>query len=626
MSELLRVLLVEDSDEDAELFQRVLQREGFELEITRAVNAKEFSAFIDQKKYDIVVSDFQLIDTNGFKILEIFNTRHLDIPFITVSGRVGEENAVRLMRKGARDYVMKDQLSRLAPVIRRELEEYRARRENEYFERKLKESEAKFSQVFRFSPDPVVITDDKLIIREINYSYLAMFGLMIDEVVGRKIDTLAMWEKHENFIHYLLKMHLGAHSPSTECNMTDAEGKERTIHWSLKSIQVNDEELLLWNGRDLTELKQLEGKLQQTERIHAIGTLAGGIAHDFNNILAVIYGYAEMGLSNSEGKPRFHRYFSEIIRSSDRAKELIKQILTFSRMEEGKRDIIDPAPIVKEALKMIRATIPSTVELKAHIESGHHILANISHIHQIILNLCTNAAYAMKKKPGTLRISLDSIENFCRLQVQDTGVGITPETMKRIFLPYFTTKDVNEGTGLGLSVVHGIVEKYKGSIDVASKPGEGTCFTILLPLSHGDDENNITDEEPNNTLSNIRTDQKILIVDDEPSIVNYLQELLSSSGISVDSETKSIEALKRFLSVPPQTYATVITDQSMPTMTGTELAYRLRKYDPAISFIFITGNEESIPESVIRDLGQGIILSKPVSSGDLLQTLRGFMS
>ncbi len=378
---------------------------------------------------------------------------------------------------------------------------------------------------------------------------------------------------------------------------------------------------------DVTEQRKLEAQLQQSQRMESIGTLAGGIAHDFNNILFPILGYADMLLVDIPEDSPFRDGVNEIYTSALRAKALVKQILTFSRQDTNELILMKMQPVVKEALKLIRSTISTTIDITQDIRSDCGIIkADPTQIHQIIMNLTTNAYHAMEDTGGELRVTLKEVELgkydviipdmkpgvYACLTVADTGPGMNKDIKQKIFDPFFTTKEVGKGTGMGLSVVHGIVSGMCGSIQVYSKPGKGTEFNVYFPVEKSSfEEQNIQTKKPVRGGT-----EQILIVDDEQAILIMEKRMLERLGYQVTSRTSSIDALEAFRSNPDK-FDLVITDMAMPNMSGDKLSVELIKIRSDIPILICTGFSENISEEKAVSLGiKGFIL-KPIVMKDL---------
>ncbi|SHO53751.1 hybrid sensor histidine kinase/response regulator [Desulfopila aestuarii] len=384
----------------------------------------------------------------------------------------------------------------------------------------------------------------------------------------------------------------------------------------------------------LIEREQLERQLQQAHKMESIGTLAGGIAHDFNNILGAILGYAEMAQEGSPAGSMVRKDIEQVIKASHRAKDLVKQILSFSRQAETDYIPLQPAVIIKEALKMLRSSLPTTIDIQQDIDpEAGPILADPTQIHQIINNLCTNAFHAMEETGGTLNISLKKRElfpadlisephvqpgHFVEISVGDSGPGIAPEIINKIFDPFFTTKEVGKGTGMGLAIIHGIAKKSGGLVSCKSSPGEGATFYVYIPVYA-----TTTHREAETTpLELIQTGvEHILFIDDEEMLAEMGRTMLERLGYSVTVETNSIEALKIIQSQPDR-FDLVITDQTMPGMTGSDLARRILQIRPELPIILCTGFSNQISEEKARIYGIKGFAMKPLAKKDLATLIR----
>ncbi|MEQ8170550.1 MAG: response regulator [Candidatus Eremiobacterota bacterium] len=382
--------------------------------------------------------------------------------------------------------------------------------------------------------------------------------------------------------------------------------------------------------RDITEKIKLQNQLLQSQKMEALGTLAGGIAHDFNNILGSIIINTELVMDDVGEDIKLRKSLDEILIAANRATELVKQILSFTRKKEYQLKHVQVRPVIEEALKLIRATIPSTIEIIQNINSSGVIMGAPSHVHQILMNLCTNAFYAMKEKGGILTISLDDIfinsddvslyENLkpghhVKLSVSDTGYGIDPSIKERIFEPYFTTKRAGDGTGLGLSVVMGIIQAYRGEVKVVSKPGEGSAFHIYFPAVPA--ERKQVDEKTAMIKGGKET---ILLVDDEDFIVNGMKDMLEKLGYNIVATTNSVEALHMFQTEPDR-FDLIITDQTMPELPGHKLVGEIMQIKPDIPVILCTGFSDIINSDNYWSIGIREFLMKPVN----IKTLSGII-
>jgi nitrogen-specific signal transduction histidine kinase len=384
---------------------------------------------------------------------------------------------------------------------------------------------------------------------------------------------------------------------------------------------------------DVSAERDLRRQLVEAQKMEAIGTLAGGIAHDFNNILSAIIGYAELAKMKVGEESRLINDLNQILKAGNRAKDLIMQILTVSRHTEEERKAIAPATIVKEAMKLLRASVPTSIEFNLEIDKdAGMILADATRIHQILMNLCTNAQHAMSEGDGALTVRLGNVEvdsktarhlgvdpgAYVKLTVSDTGCGMTPDVLERIFEPYFTTKEKGEGTGLGLSVVHGIVESYGGKIRVYSEQGKGTAFHVYFPkidtASKEADRSEAPIVIPTGT-------ERILFVDDEPPVVEMAKEMLDQLGYEVTALTDSVKALE-LVAEDPDRFVLVITDLTMPGMTGDRLTSELLNIRPKLPVIVCSGFIEKPIRKKVRRAGAKAFIEKPFTSEKLARTVR----
>jgi PAS domain S-box-containing protein len=426
-----------------------------------------------------------------------------------------------------------------------------------------------------------------------------------------------------------------------EIAVNTPEGKFRYAEARATVTDWEGEASQLISLRDVTERRlaakereEMNAHLQKIQRIESIGTLAGGIAHDFNNILSPILGFTELAMEQVKEDSVAKERMEQVYQSALRAKDLVKQILAFSRQRDAELHPMQVAPIVKEVLKMLRSTLPATIEIREKIDSEKIIWGDASGIHQILMNLCTNAKYAVDESEGVLSVWLQDIEAtpeeskgqaeleagryYVLLGVEDNGCGIEPAIMEKIFEPYFTTKHdgQEQGTGLGLSVVHGIVKNHGGAINVSSRLGEGTVFEVYLPCSNG-----LMEEQKTEIGEPEQGSEHILFVDDEPVMVQLNQQILESLGYRVSTRTSSLEALELFKS-KPNSFDLLITDLTMPHMTGDKLALECKHIRPGIPVILATGFSEKISPQGAKKKWIDAFVYKPVQKTDLAGTIR----
>ena len=463
------------------------------------------------------------------------------------------------------------------------------------------------------------------------------FGYRAEEIIGKNVVGTIVPQKDSNGFDLAAMIKDISANPeryvSNENQNVRRNGEQVRVTWMNKVIYDEEDRIreILAVGIDVTEKWKLEKRLAQAQKMEAIGTLAGGIAHDFNNILSAIIGYSELSLIDTPKDDPIQNNLKQVLQAGGRAKELVRQILTFSRQRENDLHPIKVNLIVNEAVKLLRASLPSTIQIRHKIESNLTVRSDATNIHQILMNLCTNSSYAMQENGGILEINLSDVDlnsnfagqhpgvkpgKFIKLTVSDTGCGMSPEVLGRIFDPFFTTKKVGQGTGMGLSVVHGIVKSHGGAITVDSLPGQGTTFSLFLPAT---DAAPITPEDSIQLM--VTGTEHILFVDDEDFQADLCKRLLARLGYRVTTRTDSLEALGLFRQNPDD-FDLVITDMTMPAMTGDVLAAKIISIRPDIPVIVCTGYSERIDREIIQKIGIKELAMKPLAMKDLAEMIR----
>lgn len=810
----LRVLLIEDSEDDALLTIDQLEVGGYEVTYQRVQTAKDTTAALDSNEWDIILIDYSMPGFNGIEAIKLVRARAIDLPVILISGTVGEELAVQAMKAGANDYLMKNNMTRLVPAVKRELKDTQVRLEKRIAEESARKSIRALRTLSRCNEALMRATEETALMNRVcqtaveegEYAFawagfvedgadqiirpIAQYGFSngylenleiscanplmgqgpcvksihtgkpvtvnnIDtdpsfapwreaalernyrsvialplSVQGSVIGSLVIYASEPNdFIEDEVKLlteladdlgfgittlreraqaersretqkrlALAVEQSADKILITDAQGNIQYVNaggirilgytademigktprmfdndaqdegpnrptwdnifsgetWSGpflakrkdgKSVYLNltispvrDSGGNITNyvnvGHDVTQNTQLQQQLVQSQKMEAIGTLAGGIAHDFNNVLFAITGNTELAMTQVPQDTKIYANLQRVLQAAGRAGDMVKQILTFSRKSELKRQPLDLGPITKECVKFLRGSIPTTIEIRQDIRPGtSKVLADPTQIHQVVMNLSTNAVHAMSHEKGILSVGLADVEfrtdsdrpcpqilpgSYLRLTVSDTGMGIPANIIDKIFEPFFTTKKVGEGTGLGLSVVHGIVTTHDGSIIVKSEPGKGTNVEIYFPVI----EDAAQPEEASDTIDALpRGKERILVVDDEKPLIEMLQHVFGHLGYEVVGINGSVEALALFRR-DPMRFDLVITDLTMPDMTGAELAKELLTVRPDIPVIIFTGCGQTLTEDQIKDLGVRAMITKPISMKDIAVVIR----
>jgi PAS domain S-box-containing protein len=523
---------------------------------------------------------------------------------------------------------LSENLSQMAAAIRdRE-------RQRQEAEEKTRRSEDKYRNLFEESLDTIFISTIEGRFLDINPVGVKLLGYACTEEVlalGIFQDVYVNAEDRNKLIHRLIQ---AGYVKDYQVRLKKKNGDiiDVAITATLIRTRANEPTALRGIIRDVTERKSLEEQLRQAQKMEAIGALAGGIAHDFNNLLTPILGFAEILQSDFPPESLARQGLDQIISASTKAKELVKQILTFSRQQPHEPRPVQIHPIAHEAVNLLRASIPKSIDIKTHLPKCGHILGDPGQIHQVIMNLGTNAYHAMRDSGGVLSIDVKAVTigpdrplpdveiepgRYVRLGVSDTGIGMDENIKSRIFDPYFTTKKAGEGTGLGLAVVHGIVKHHRGHITVYSEPGRGTTFHVYFPAVSAQG-NSVAAPD---AAKIPRGDESILIVDDEKPILQLQRSLLESLGYRVTAVSDGTEALRRFAARPDE-FDLVITDMTMPGMNGAVLSREMLRLRKDLPIILCTGFSELIDEDKARALGIRRYVMKPIIRAEIAEVIR----
>ncbi|MDF7797893.1 response regulator [Pontiellaceae bacterium B1224] len=491
------------------------------------------------------------------------------------------------------------------------------------------------------STESIMITDVNGIIQYVNAAFEEISGYSPEEVVGQRPDVLNSGKHESSFFEKLWTTISGGHTWAGELINKKKDGSLYIEEAVIYPIRGDGDKMINYVSisRDITQEREIEKHLRQQQKMNAIGELAGGVSHDFNNILTAILGYVALCMNSVDEESKVYGYLKEIVKAGDRATKLVRQILTFSRQDEQEFQPLELQPIIDDSLSMVQTTMKKNIIVDLDIdESCGPILGDTTQLQQVMINLCTNAAHALaKEQQGKLSVSLGQVEILNRkpdeqtvelepgyyacITVKDTGCGMPPEVVERIFEPYFTTKKKGEGTGFGLSIVHGIVRKHRGEISVISEEGLGTIFTLYFPLLMDSVQQKETAEEKSVPVGCGR----LLFVDDDEAILSMGREILESFGYSVVTATNGRRALEIFRQ-DPASFDVLITDYSMPESNGHALikaALEIRKDIPAI---LCSGFMDKVEGEDLRKLGHAAYMSKPIDWRELSRTIQSEIS
>jgi PAS domain S-box-containing protein len=508
-----------------------------------------------------------------------------------------------------------------------------------------KRSEQVLNSIINAIADPIYVKDETQRYIALNDALSNLIGLSKEDMMNKSIHDIFSYKKAKKIQDNDATVFDSGIEQINKDTITDANGHKRIIS-TKKAVFTNEENKKILVGiiRDITgqveshaEKEKLINQLHQAQKMEAMGTLASGIAHDFNNILSGIFGYAQLAKNHINDPETATAYVNEIINGATKAAELVQQILTFTRKSKQEKKPLRIYIVVKEAVKLLRASIPTTIDIMENIHSRAKVMADPGKIHQVVMNLCTNAYQAMRDTGGTLLIGLTEIKiknrgsisrlnlmpgNYIRLEVKDTGQGMTRKTMNKIFEPYFTTKAANKGTGIGLAVVKGIVDEHKGYIEVDSRKGKGASFKVFFPIIQ--EKTVVETTKPERTIL-YRGSERILLVDDDKNILDTTIKLLEYHGYRVSSFLNVKEAFQEFENDPLK-FDLIISDVTMPGMTGDVFSEKVLELRPGTPIILCSGFNENISEKELQDIGVRKFLQKPIISHELVSEIQHILS
>jgi two-component system, cell cycle sensor histidine kinase and response regulator CckA len=628
----LRVLIVEDSETDAELLLRELKRGGFDITCERVQTTSEMRRALTDRVWDIILSDYSMPSFDAPRALSLLKELGHDVPFIVVSGTIDEESAVESLRSGAHDFLTKGRLARLLPAVERELREAKVRESRRATERSLRESEQRYRRIIETTSQGVWMLDAAARTTFVNARMANLLGCTVDEACGAPLQQFIPQPSRTAVVAQLQQSDPNL---QLEATLQRPDGTRSSVLLATTPVldAGGEPEGTLVMVTDVTARKQLEEQLRQAQKMEAIGSLAGGVAHDFNNLLSVILSCSTLILDGLPANDPIRIDLEEVRKAGERAADLTRQMLAFSRRQVFELKILDLNQLLEGMGALLRRLLPEHIELalRAGFDLGR-VRADRGQMEQVVMNLVVNARDAMPSggrivlTTGSAVIDDDSQASplgtspgrYVTLAVTDNGVGMDAATKARIFEPFFTTKEQGKGTGLGLATAFGIIRQSGGQISVESEPGVGTTFKIHLPEAKGAPDSLETSEPQSPPAACVET---ILLVEDEEAVRNVAHAILRRQGYTVLDAQNGGEALL-VCEKYPAPIELLVTDVIMPHMTGRELTVRLAPLRPDMKVLYVSGYTE---DSVIHDgvLEPGIaFLQKPITPVTFLRKVR----
>jgi len=634
----LRVLLIEDDPEDAKLCIRALRQNGLAVSADVAQTREEFRTLLSSGNYDVILADCTLPGWSGIDALEYLHQEGCDVPLILITGTLDEEAAIRCIRAGASDYVLKGGLGRLPMAVLRAVEEKSLREERVRTEQALKASEERYRMLFERNLAGVYSTtlDGRML--DLNEACARMFGYASRE----EAMAHTLWDVSPSVAEMQMLITLVQKRKSftdLEVCLRRIDGRPVWVLGSASLIEGEDGKPPSIEGTliDITERKRLEQQLRQSARMEAVGRLAGGVAHDFNNLLTAILGYSDILLERVPAASPLWRYAAEVKKAGERASSLTRQLLAFSRQQVLAPQVLNLNTVVADMEKMLRRLIGEDIELLTSLDPQlGNVKADPGQVEQVILNLAVNARDAMPEG-GSLTIETANVElngggdvllfeqpsvrpgKYAMLAVSDSGRGMDAETQTLIFEPFFTTKGKDKGTGLGLSTVYGIVKQSEGYIAVRSEPGHGATFKVYLPCVAQE----ALEAKPHETLSSaLQGSETILLVEDEGGVRELARMVLLAKGYKVLEATSGEQALQICANYDGP-IPLVLTDVIMPHISGQELARRLAALRPETKVLYMSGYTGGAVAPLSDS--ESAFLQKPFTCGALARKVRDML-
>jgi len=633
MNNNLRVLIVEDSESDAALNVRALEQAGYMISHERVEDAKQMEAALSEQSWDVVITDHSLPQMDSFRALELVKESGQDIPVIVVSGAIGEETAVMIMKAGAKDYVMKDKLMRLAPAVERELRDFKIRCAHKQAEKALRQSEQKYRTVLEEMREGYYETDLAGNFTMVNAAMCSLLGYSKEELIGTNYREYTR-EEHTKTISEAYSHAYGTGKPvlNLQHEVIRKDGSRGFIE---TSVFVMSNEKGITTGfrgvsRDITERKKVEEEKRRlelqahvTSRLASLGEMAAGVAHEINNPLTGITGYSQLLIERDDVPEDFRSDLLTIHQSARRVADIVQRLLTFSRHAKPEQKYVNINELVESTLALRTYNLRvNNIEVVTQLAPGLlETVVDPGQIQQVLLNLIINAETetSLAHGRGKLTITTENSDNIIKICVTDDGPGIAPDIMDKIFDPFFTTREIGQGTGLGLSLCYGIISEHNGKIYAESKLGKGATFIVELPV--------VTEAKKPKPAEPLveqpkRLDKaRIMVVDDEEVIRDFMKRVLTDAGYEIDALDNAADALNK---IEGQRYDLILLDIKMPGTSGVELYRQIQKKAKSLAprVTFITG--DTLSEDTKRFLSRSEVthIAKPFDAEQLRKEVR----
>jgi two-component system cell cycle sensor histidine kinase/response regulator CckA len=635
----IHILHLEDDPNDAALVQSTLEAGGITCTIARVDDRDDFVAALERGGIDLVISDFKLPAFDGLSAIEIVRARFPDLPVILVSGTLGEEQAVDALKGGATDYVLKERLARLAPAVRRAMQDVEERTKRRQAEKAMR-SERDFSEASMNSlPGVFYLFDRAGNYLRWNRNFERVSGYSTEEIARMKPPDF-FGADERGFIAKKIEEVFAEGSAAAEAQFTAKDGTRTPYYFTGNKIEIDGKQCLIGTGIDISERKKLEAQFVAAQKMEVIGHLASGIAHDFNNILGVIIGYNDLMMPELSPGSLSHKCADEIRHAAERAAALTRQLLLFSRKQVVQPAVLNLNEVIEGMEKMLRRLIDENVELTiVHEKENGHIKADSGLVGQMLMNLVVNARDAMPNG-GRLKIETANVtfdEDYARLHadahagdyvmlaITDTGIGMSAEVKAHLFEAFFTTKPKGKGTGLGLATCQTIVKQCGGCIEVQSEPGKGSTFKIYFPRVEQAADAVDMFKKSAMTKPPARGTETLLLVEDESSVRHLACSILEGQGYNVLRANNGQEGLRVARECSGSPIRLVITDVIMPQMSGKVMAEWLKATYPDLKILFTSGyTDDAIAQHGVLEPGIAF-LPKPYAPDTLARKVRAML-